>query len=80
MLGAAVGWAGYVGKKAVDLIPMWFISKPNTNVDYQDGIVYLHQFPAKWTRQVPNMSPFAMKLETWLRLKKIKYEVGFEAG
>ena len=36
---------------------------------------YLHMFPRKCTKQVPNLSPYAIKVETWLRLKKISYEV-----
>ena len=36
---------------------------------------YLHIFPRSCTKQVLNLSPFAVKVETWLRLKKIKYEV-----
>jgi len=43
--------------------------------DYERDLVYLHQFPRCIAKQVPNMSPFALKLETWLRLRKIKYKV-----
>lgn len=43
--------------------------------DYERDLVYLHQFPRWIAKQVPNMSPFALKLETWLRLRKIKYKV-----
>jgi glutathione S-transferase len=34
--------------------------------------IRLHQFPPAWGR---NISPFALKLETWLRLAGIAYEV-----
>ena len=40
------------------------------------GVVYLHMFPRSVARQVVNLSPFAVKLETWLRLRKLPYEVG----
>ena len=46
--------------------------------DYEsrrDGIVYLFAFPRSITKQCPNLSPFAVKLETWMRINKIKYEV-----
>jgi len=41
----------------------------------EEGIVYLYMFPRKYTRQMLNLSPFAIKLETWLRLKKIPHKV-----
>ena len=41
----------------------------------RDDVVYLFVFPNKYTKQCPNLSPFAIKVETWLKLKKIKYEV-----
>lgn len=39
-------------------------------------IVVLHQFPRAAT--VPNISPFPMKLESYLRLAKIPYEVRYK--
>ena len=45
--------------------------------DYEKDVVYLHQFPRWIAKQVPNMSPFALKLETWLRFQKIKYKVRY---
>ena len=44
--------------------------------DEKPGVVYLHMFPRSVARQVVNLSPFAVKLETWLRLRKLPYEVG----
>lgn len=40
--------------------------------DYQQDMVYIVQFPV--SPKIRTISPFALKLETWLRLKKIKYE------
>jgi len=40
----------------------------------KDGIIYLHLFPRSICRQHLNMSPFAIKLESWMRLKKIPYK------
>ena len=36
-------------------------------------MIKLHQFPAFW--DLPNVSPFCMKLEIYLRLAKIPYEI-----
>lgn len=43
---------------------------------YKDGVLYLHMFPRQVTKGVVNLSPFAMKVETWLRMQGIPYEVG----
>merc|ERR1711936_1145119 len=40
--------------------------------DWERDVVYLCQFPL--CPSVRSISPFALKLETWLRVKKIKYE------
>jgi hypothetical protein len=45
------------------------LMKPN----FEKDVVYLVQFPRPTT--APNMSPFCIKLETWLRMMEIKYEV-----
>jgi hypothetical protein len=41
--------------------------------NYPDDVVILHQFPRGLN--APSPSPFALKLETWLRMADIKYQV-----
>ena len=36
-------------------------------------MVLLHQFPRIWG--LPNASPFCLKLETWLRMAGIEYQI-----
>ncbi|KAK0395927.1 hypothetical protein QR680_001490 [Steinernema hermaphroditum] len=53
----------------------WFINVPRSTPykkDYQKGIAYLYQFPR--SSVVPSLSPFCLKLETWLRMADIPYE------
>lgn len=42
--------------------------------NYEKDIVYLYQFSR--TPLLPSLSPFCLKVESWLRLAGIKYEVG----
>lgn len=41
--------------------------------NYEKDIVYLYQFSR--TPVVPSLSPYCLKVETWLRLAGLKYEV-----
>lgn len=41
--------------------------------NYEKDIVYLYQFSR--TPLLPSLSPYCLKVETWLRLAGIKYEV-----
>lgn len=42
--------------------------------DFEKDVVYVYQFNRSPT--VPSVSPYCLKLETWLKLQQIKYEVG----
>lgn len=48
--------------------------------EWKRDVVYLHVFPREMARGVPNISPFAMKLEMWLRMTNIPYEVVDHVG
>lgn len=40
--------------------------------DFEPGMVYLFQFPR--SSAVPSVSPFCLKLETWLRMADVPYK------
>lgn len=46
---------------------------PVHKMEYDKDVVYLYQFSRCPT--IPSISPFCLKVETWLRLTGIKYEV-----
>lgn len=41
--------------------------------NYEKDVVYLYQFSR--TPLLPSLSPYCLKVETWLRLAGLKYEV-----
>jgi hypothetical protein len=41
--------------------------------NYEKDIIYLYQFSR--TPLLPSLSPYCLKVETWLRLAGLKYEV-----
>lgn len=43
--------------------------------DFEKDIIYLYQFSR--TPLLPSLSPYCLKVETWLRLAGLKYEVSF---
>ena len=53
------------------------ISGAKTNEKYKMGKIYLHLFPRSAAPNTPNLSPYGSKLEAWLRLRKLDYEVFF---
>lgn len=57
------------GKKSEPTPPKPTVHKAN----FEKDIVYLYQFSR--TPLLPSTSPYCLKVETWLRLAGIKYEV-----
>ncbi|KAJ8304573.1 hypothetical protein KUTeg_018156 [Tegillarca granosa] len=45
------------------------------NPEWKKDVVYLHVRPRQFAKHIPNLSPFAMKMETWFRINNIKHEV-----
>jgi hypothetical protein len=43
--------------------------------NFEKDVVYLYQFAR--TTSLPSLSPYVLKVETWLRLTGLKYEVRF---
>lgn len=41
--------------------------------NFEKDVVYLYQFAR--TTSLPSLSPYVLKVETWLRLTGLKYEV-----
>lgn len=62
---------GDAAATAASPAPTKAISVHKTN--FEKDIVYLYQFPR--TPVLPSISPYCLKVETWLRLNGIKYEV-----
>lgn len=53
--------------------------KPTVHrANFEKDVVYLYQFSR--TPVVPSVSPFCLKVETYLRLAGIKYEVSFSVN
>lgn len=49
-------------------LPKFSVKKQN----FEKDVVYLYQFSR--TPVIPSMSPYCLKVETWLRLSGLKYE------
>jgi len=72
--GKAVAAAG--AALVVVYVPIrWWLSRPRSTPykkNYSDGIVYVYQFPR--CKALPSLSPYCLKLETWLRMADVNYE------
>ncbi len=75
----SLGWcvlalvpAVFLLKKLKALLSNIFSAQERT---YIDGVLYLHVFPRRIAKKVVNLSPYVVKLETWLRMKGMPYEV-----
>lgn len=66
---AAKQEAGDAPKDKEPAPPKVLVHKTN----YEKDVVYLYQFSR--TPLLPSLSPFCLKVESWLRLAGIKYEV-----
>ena len=47
----------------------------NWKPDYKNDVVYLHVLPRSYAGSTANISPFALKVETWLRINNIPFQV-----
>lgn len=54
-------------------VPGMFPLKSPRKIGWKQDVVYLFQF--KRSTCIPSMSPFSLKLETWLRMANVPYEV-----
>ncbi len=70
--GAAIFVAGSIGF----LRYIWQRKKASKKKSYPKNLVILHQFEISPLQ--PSVSPFCLKLETWLRINKIYYQVVFQ--
>uniref|UniRef100_A0A183BTR4 GST_C_6 domain-containing protein n=1 Tax=Globodera pallida TaxID=36090 RepID=A0A183BTR4_GLOPA len=55
----------------IDELDEQYIDKEVLVQNWKPNVVYLVQFPR--TNSVPNLSPWAIKLETWLKMRKIPF-------
>lgn len=48
---------------------------PKWKDEFKKDVVYLHVLPRSRACDVVNVSPFAIKLELWLRMNSIPFQV-----
>lgn len=68
--------AGDAAAPAAAAAPPAKVVPPKVTVhkaDFEKDIIYLYQFSR--TPFLPSISPYCLKVETWLRLAGLKYEV-----
>jgi hypothetical protein len=64
-----------VGICSLSILTSWYKKRKRIErrKSYSKDMVVLHQYPRGL--RAPNLSPFAVKLETWLRMADIPYQV-----
>ncbi|VDO13503.1 unnamed protein product [Haemonchus placei] len=61
-----------IAKSPIDAL-RFYSSVPLIKNNWKQDTVYLYQFPR--SPAMPNLSPFCLKVETFLRVNNIRYEV-----
>lgn len=72
--GVMIAATAAIGVAAYFLLRRWKSAPRESPVvkDYKKDMIYLFQFPRSST--VPSLSPYCLKLETWLRIADIPYK------
>jgi hypothetical protein len=42
---------------------------------FEKDVIYMVAFPVRISKQTPNLCPFMVKMETWMRMHNIKYQI-----
>ncbi|CAI9724091.1 Hypothetical predicted protein [Octopus vulgaris] len=71
-------WAVAIGVGVVTVSGLLYVLKRckcKRKIDYPKDVIILHLIPR--LKDTPNLSPFAVKLETYLRMTKLPYQVDY---